>query len=466
MTQLLRRLFSLSLLTALSVAATAHAQYEPTAVVYDYAQMTLGGRTQFVLIPRPTDAFSQDAAPQVSVSSAFRVLRDNKPTTYGNASVTISDADLAENRAVVHIDPSQRDWHLIVVAETVYTFSTLGITEVSFPGLYDEPWSVADVPFPVFELHIPMWRALQGNPVNGGVIDCPGLGGIPALEFYQRWEDGDADLQSSLLAYLGGGGSMAQAGVLGLLPDLDIRGASDAALGALEASASSVRIAAVNYLATTGDRSALERIAEIMATDESSDVRAAAATALGNSGDSQYAFFQMVHDAQSAPDTERAAAVAGIVDSGDDRSVDALLAFVDDTVPEVRQAAIDGILSLGGEESLFALLVDETPLFIRLQVAETLGSQLTGSDRIRALEHLVLSRDGAVAVGYLQRLGEEGGLAAEALQNALGHQDSEVREAAAEQLGEVGEQSSIEALRAAFESETDADVQAAMTQAT
>ena len=446
------------------------AQYGATGVYYDYTQITIGGRAQFVLVPRGTEAFAQSAPPQVSIPAAFRVLRENKRATYGNASLTLSDADLASGRVVVHIDPEQRDWYLIVVAETVYTFGELGIREVMFPGISEEAFSRADVPFLAYVLHAPMWRALPDRPVALGMIELPDGDLLDTTEFYSRWSAGDRALIRHLLSYLDEDSPVIQAGVLNILSAEQVPGAVEAVLPLLTTASEAVRVQAVNFLAASGEPRILERLAEVMTSDDSAAVRNAAAEALGSTGDSHFQFFELSHRLAAASDVEIPAVLAELTQTGDPRAVEVLNGYMAHGEAPVRQSAINGLIVLGGTGGLFELLESDTPLFIRLQIAESLIAQTSGEDRVRAMEHLVSARDGQIAMDHLGRLIEEGqGSQAEyvrrALERQLSHTDTAVRIACARELARIGNPESLEAFASTASREGDSGVKAVLDEA-
>jgi HEAT repeat protein len=465
-----RTLVSMAACVAFLCASSASAQYGATGVYYDYSQVTLGGRPQFVLMPRGTDAFQQNGPIQITGPAAFRVLRDNKRATYGNASLTMSDADLERGRVVVHIDPEQTEWQMIVVAETVYTFTELGLTEVVFPSIREAGWTRDDVPFLAYVLHAPMWRALQGEALAAGMVEFPDGSLIPAGAFYGRWADGDRELQRALLTYLSDGSSAEQAGTVVALTQHQVPGAPEAVLPLLDSPDAELRVTAVQYLATTGEAAILDRLAVVMSDDESPEVRQAAAAALGGSGDAHFAFFEMVHSLEGASVAEMPGILGEIAATGDPRASGAITEYVSHSEEPVRQAAIDALITLGGMNELFRVLDGETPLFIRLQVGESIAAQRDDEDRVRALAHLVGARDGAYALDYLDRLvaessGRNAAAARTALEGHLGHEEVEVRRRIAVRLGEIGAAESIEPLASAAASEGDAEVQQAMESA-
>lgn len=441
---------------------SAWGQYTPTGVYYDYSQLAVGDQTQFVLIPRTTDAFSPTVPLQVSVPDAFRVLRDNKRATYGNASLTLTDDDIERGRVVVHIDPEQRDWYLIVAAETVYTFTELGAQEVVFSGISDDPWTRADIPFSALVWHVPMWRAIPPAHIASGYVVLPDGGLLDSVDFYERWTEGDDDLEDDLLSYLTSGSTVEQSGVLTLLPDLEIRGALDAVAPLLESEQASIRILAIEYLAPLGDTDSLDQIAALLDNDPSADVRAAAATALGESGQAHYAFFDLVHRLDSVGDDELAGVIAELAETGDPRAVEPILSYLsyDDTA--VRDAAVIGLQTLNATDEMLSLIDDAgTVREVRLFLANILADQGDAEARLQALELLVNIQEGPVALEAFSQLVQaeiDSESLVDAIMDQLEHPDTLVRHAAAQWLGENATEDELSQIADALDDEADDEV--------
>jgi HEAT repeat protein len=468
----LTSLLALSATLSLLGADTAQAQYTATGVYYDYAQVTMGDTAQFVLIPRETTEFQQSGPPSVTIPQAFRVLRDRKRTTYGNASLTLTDEDIARGRVVVHIDPEQRNWFLIVAAETVYTFTELGLSEVEFPGFADRPWTRDDIPFPAFVLHAPMWRVLPPAEMHAGLIQLYDGELIPADSFYERWADGDRELRDELLTYLREGTVVEQTGVLTALREgPPVPGADGAVTELLEDDDVSIRLLAVDYLTGRDDPELLDAIIPLVEGDPNPEVRAAAADALGASGDTRYAFYDRLHALESASPNAIPAAIGALAETGDTRAVEPIAGHLESDDPAVREAAIDALLSLDAVEPLFALLEDtSTATPAQLQAADALASHRTGRERLRALEYLVATESDSAAVAHLEAIATDPELVAsedarEAVEAQLAHPQAPVRAAAARLLGQMGSEDSLPAIAAAARAESDPDAALALDDA-
>jgi HEAT repeat protein len=461
---------------ALSVAVlvisvgVAHAQYGSSGVYYDYTELSVGQGTQFVLIPHGSDAFSQTSPLSVSIPAAFRVLRENKRTVYGNASLTLRDDDLDRGRIVVHIDPEQRDFFQILAAECVYTFTELGATDVEFVGISDHTWTRADVPFMAFVLHAPMWRALQAR-VTAGLIELPTGELLDPASFYERWDSGDRGLQRNLLGYLENGSLVDQAGVMTLLGSLEVNNAAEAVTALLDSEVASLRLQAIAYLAPLGDDAVLQRLTEMLEGDESSEVRGAVAQALGNSGDAQYAFFELVHRLDGASAETLPEVLTAMGASGDARAVDLVAEYATSDEDGVRGAAIAALLTLGATERLFAVLDNsEGTEATRLELAEQLSESDSTEDRVRALEYRIEVHDGSAALSLLFSLAQEheddgSSTVQSAIGRQLEHRDAGVRAESARLLGALATADALPIVATWANGEEDPDVLAALDEA-
>ncbi len=86
----------LAVMLFLASAAPAAAQYRTEGVVFSFMEMRIGATTQYGLMPMATDQVRPDLPPAASVPTAFVILRNGKPATYGNTTVTVTDADAAQ----------------------------------------------------------------------------------------------------------------------------------------------------------------------------------------------------------------------------------------------------------------------------------------------------------------------------------------------------------------------------------
>ncbi|MBN1947255.1 MAG: HEAT repeat domain-containing protein [Bradymonadales bacterium] len=450
--------FAVLILTA---GRSVLAQQTSTGVYYDYTQLYIGDTTRSLLVPRETTAFSQEAPLSLSIPAAMRLLSENKRATYGNTSVTLSDADIARGRAVVYVDPGQRDWFLIIAAEVVYTFTELGLAEVEFVGMDEHPWTRRDVPFPAYVMHAPMWRVLPPNRLAAGLVELHDGTLLDASEFYRRWNAGDRQLIEQLYGYLSGGSLVEKTGVLTVLRDLDLPGTSEAVLGLLEGEEDSIRLLAIEVLARTPNRAVLSALARLIESDASAPVRTAAAAALGQSEDTRYQYYERLHQLQSASEAETPSAIQQLALTGDQRAVDPLVPYIHSPVREIRQAAAEGLIQLNAIDRLFALATNaETPIFARIHLAEILVQSTAGAEQIQAIETLAFLSDGAGAVQLVDQLAamQDSRLAGnrrQALERLLGHSDPTVRAQVARQLGELGMSDSLTAIARAARAESD-----------
>ena len=181
-----------ALAATLLLAVPATAQLQSEGVIYAYMSLRVGSVQQPVIVPIPAEQVRPDMPLQATIPAAFGLLRYGKPATYGNASVTVSDALLAQERVAVNLDPSaDASAFEVISAETVLTFAALGIERVIFPGWNDAGLTAADIEYATFRFQVPMWQALVGGQVHGADIVMPDDTRVPSAEFYQRLADGD-----------------------------------------------------------------------------------------------------------------------------------------------------------------------------------------------------------------------------------------------------------------------------------
>ena len=132
------------------------------------------------------------------------------PDRYGSTSAEVVGDTLVR----VNIDPIVVSQYEVIAAETVYTFTQLGIEGVEFPGLADGALTRADIPYATYRQQIPLWQALVGGRVYEADIELPDASRLDADAFYDGMAAGDRDLHAATLEVLREGQIVEQYGIL------------------------------------------------------------------------------------------------------------------------------------------------------------------------------------------------------------------------------------------------------------
>lgn len=438
-----------ALAAVLLFAAPAAAQLQSEGVVYAYMSMRVGAVQQPVIVPIPAEQVRPDLPLQATIPAAFGLLRYGKPATYGNASVTVSDALLAQERVAVNLDPlSDASAFEVIAAETVLTFSALGIERVVFPGWADEGLTADDIQYATYRFRVPMWQALVGGRVPGADIVLPDGSAVASNEFYQRLDDGDPQLHEDALGVLRSGNRVPIYYLLTVIAGLDIDGFEAAVVPLTTDDAVAYRSAALNALLGSTEPAAWDAIVEMMNGDPDPQLRAAAAQALAASPLDSYRVHEVFHRADSDDPEVVLAAIGEMGTIDDERVVERLETYLADPDATRRRAAADSLHALQAWPTLRSAMNDEALSDeVRLVAATALANDATGDDRRAGLAYRVEHTVGDVATAAIDRLDALDDVdPRETIEGFLDHADVAVAIYTAELLAERGEEDSLDAL--------------------
>ncbi|MFW5966745.1 MAG: HEAT repeat domain-containing protein [Persicimonas sp.] len=376
-------------LVLLSLPSQAHAQ--GGTVRYSYEQVELDGDAQWGLVPKPVEEDLSGKLTNSKVFDAFNVLTeegDNKGS-YGDTKLRI-DGKFPDSGSVrVEIDPemAKKNQEPIIMAETVYTMTEIGVDGVEFPGHFDGKMKREDVPFYAYTLTVPMWRALPVGGLEQAQVRLPDGELLAVSIFNRRWKEGDEELQEALYAYLDDSQTFTVKRVMKRLPDLDIDYVAEV-IPLLEHDSSSVRRDALGLLEEHRDEEdVLEAVLEMMESDDSDKLARRAADFLGKAESDEYNYHRDVYVLEHGDDEEAEEAVASLSErKGDDRAVDTLYETLADDRAAIAEAAADGLQEHGAtERQLEALEDDDIAMELRLAIAETLRGHDDADTRQTAL---------------------------------------------------------------------------------
>ena len=273
-------------------------------VHYSYQKLTIGNVDQYVLLPKPLPVdYSDDT--KANLEMAFSVLKRAKTSTYGNAQMIINTKHLKKGKVTINIDQSKSAYYLIVAAETVYTFAALGVTKVEFPGVTDQPLTIQDIPFGVYYLILPMWRALPPSHVPYALIQLRDGSLISAEEFYKKVKKKDQQFVNLIFDELKSKDQYTVTGVTKLLPELKLANWESKVLPLLTHDNNKIRLVAIQAFEKTKSTQVLDALIGVMDEDEEVKVQAEAARVLGACGKKEYAI-QAIYFELRAEDETRA----------------------------------------------------------------------------------------------------------------------------------------------------------------
>lgn len=389
--------------TAAPTAAQA-SEIDSTGVVYLFSQQIMGGERSFALVPMVTNRVRPSDSPRVSIAAAFDLLRSRKPAIYGSTRIEATDADLAEGRVRVVLGPESGQHFSVIAAETVFTFTQLGVERVHFPGVSDAGMTRADIPFASYRLQVPLWQAMPPARLIESDVRVSGTLLMDGAAFLSAWEARDPELVDAIFEALGTSDSYVSARVLDVVLRADLPGWPEAVVTQLPDRERDWRMRALEALGERSGDLAWDAIVERMNDDPESAIRSRAAELLAGAPEERYRIHALVHRVQDGPSAQR---------------VDALEALAGMQLPEAQAQVVR---ALGSEEEsvgmrALRILADREDWVLLISRAEEEGA-LTDDRRLAVAEVLALEApEGEALRGQRLRVELEQG---ESARNAVG----------------------------------------------
>lgn len=431
-------------------AAPSSAQLQSEGVVYAYMSMRVGQVQQPVLMPVPASQVLPHLPPQSTIQAAFGLLRNGKPATYGSASVTVSDALIAQERVAVNLDPAADATAFeIIAAETVMTFNALGIQTVIFPGWADEGLQVEDIRYATYRFEVPMWQALIGGVVYGSDIVLANGDTMDGRVFFERMTDGDPGLHDQTLDILRGEDAVARFALLGVVATLGIDNYESVVIPLLQDEDLHHRDAALRALSSSERDEAWNAVVDMMTNDPEPLLRDVAAQFLAISPLESFHVYETFFRAENGEHEDRLAAIVRLTTfRGDERVVERVSGYLADDDETIRRTASDSLHSLEAWGALVAAMQnDELDAGVRLLAATALADDASGEEQLVGLEYRAYASVGEPAIDALNRIeAVEGVEPRETIEGLLRHEDLAVAIHAAGMLAARGEEASLEAL--------------------
>lgn len=434
---------------------------EGGSVRYSYELIELAGDNQYGLVPVSEQKKLAGKLTKSKVFNAFNLLKEKKKSTYGHSSIKITGNLPGNAQISVKIDTAMANagFAPIIMAETVYTLSELGVTGgVEFPGHFDGKMTRADVPFYAYTLTLPLWRALPLKDYTGAQVLLPDGTLLPAAQFNTRWKAKDADLHAALFSYLKSSDEFTVLQVLGLLPTLklDYR---DQVLPLLESKSAKVRGRALSTLEKhREDAPVLAAVQKMMESDKDAGLARRAAAFLGQSKSAEAAVQEPLYVLEKGAEADSVAAVksletiAGKNAGLKDKIVGALVSHLVDKREAVATASADALDALGADAQQIAAL-DNTQISadLRLKIARQLAAKTQANSAIVGHSYVAThlnERDAELAIRKIGAI--KGDAARQAVEKFLAAETSRKRRVAGEVLAERAEIAAMPALAEAI----------------
>ena len=449
-------------LVAVAMVATQASAQTGSAVLYSYEKLVIGNDVQWVLMPtRGKLKLARGTAPSPAVANGiFNELRDRKRATYGSTSLDVSANSIKKGTATVKIDGGKADYFPIIAAEVIYSLSQIGVTKVSFPGQSRKAMGREDVPFAVYTLEVPAWRALPPREIAPATIILPNGAQQDAAAFYSDLKKKADDTRKLLDAYAASKDNDQVIAAVSAAQAIAFRGWEEFVTKQLGHKAPEVRLAALDALADSTQDGALSAIAKVMDSDKDDKVAARAAKVLGASKNTKYAAMAIYFQLRGGDEAAALDAIQQLVKLGEPTAADELAKTARGKSDKVALAAIVALPKLQGGDQLTSLFQDGKLQGDRRMAAatEARGLDKDPKARLAALTYMAANAPESTALKALEELKAIKDSRA-SIEQALAHADKKVRHTAAAYLTEIRDPASLDALAdAAGKKPEDAEV--------
>jgi HEAT repeat protein len=443
----------------LTLAAPAFA--DGGSVRYSYELIELPGGDQWGLVPVAERKELSGKLSKSKLFDAFNLLKDDKKSTYGHSSIKITGRlpDRADISVKIDAAKAAKGFAPIIMAETVYTLSELGVTSgVEFPGHYDGKMKREDVPFYAYTLTLPLWRALPEQELAGAQVRLPDGELIAASQFYRRWKANDPELQKAFFSYLQDSQAFTVVHVLGLLPKLGLDYRAKV-IPLLSADSATVRKHALKTLEAHRENPAvLAAVQKMMKSDKSATLARAAAEFLGKSKSAEYSIQKPLYLLEKGTEAESVKAAQALGKRNSEKATAALVAHLVDKRAPVAAASAAALEVLEADaRQIEALSNKKIAADLRLTIAEELAGDDDDASSIVGLSYVANNTSGRTAELAIRKLGAiDGDSARQAIEEFLDADESRKRLSSAEVLVERGDIQAMPALADAIDKGADA----------
>ncbi len=445
-----------ALIVAALMALPSFASAEGGSVRFSYERIEVGDSVEWALMPHLETALVGKVDEKL-LKNAFELLKKDKRGTYGKSSIAVS-GKAPKFKATVTIDPEYAKYSVIIVAESVFTLTELGVDEVAFPGITDGPITRVDVPFSGYSLVLPLFRAV-GVSSSHVQVRLPDGHLLPSSDVAAKWKAKDAGLTSSIYAYLKSPDPYTVATVAAALPDLKIPYAEQVT-ALLSNKNELVRNTALDVLANVReDKTVLEAVAKHLGTETSPELKTKTAEFLGASKDKSFNILLHIYLAPSADEKASLAAVNALAGYKDARTTDVLVPRLTDARPAVASAAAVALQKTGANAAMITALGNaKVDAKVRLELAKMLATEKADDSRLAGLNYIALNDVEHVAVNAVEDIAKLNEAGRKTLEGYLVADLAYLRAAAAEQLVAAKSEASFSAFAAAAKANKDADL--------
>ncbi len=443
-------------LVTLTISSSAAA--DAGTVRYSYEKVEIDTTTQWVLIPKAE--ISLKGKPTAThIKRAFTLLKKAKRGTYGGSAIIVKGNNPATAKVTVNISPKVSKYSLIIIAETVFTLTELGVKGVDFPGYTTGPMSREDVPFPHYALQVPLWRAIPSLSTPHAQVVFPDGSIHPSTEVAAKWRNKDPELVKALYSYLNAKDAYTVTNVAKALPTLKVPYAEQVA-ALLKDSRAAVRETALEVLEPERNNTVVADAAvAFLKAEKDAKLAAKGAEFLGKVKDKKYNIQKPLYYLEKGDEKASLAAAKELAGYKDERVVPALADHLTDKRLKVAFAAAESLEKVNAAAAQEKALKDsKVNADVRLQIARDLSEDKTVPQKIAGLNYLVLNAkedEGTKAIVAMNSVKDDA--ARTTLESYITSDTRWTRRTTADELVNRGDVKSAAAFSRAIKSKKDAE---------
>ncbi len=390
------------------------------------------------------------SAPSERVRAVVTHLKTVAPKLFDGVDVELG-GDFDVTRVVVvkvNAEVEEGRWQR-AASVLVASLRPHGVRQIRVSGTRSGELGPADIALPVLGLVVPAWEALPPRHYEGAIVAVGDGTFMDSASFYEALNRRDAKLSHAIAAFLHSHNTAAKVRICESIASLALPDPAAAVLPLLDDSNVDVKIAAIEALDHFRSNprviAALERVVD---KDPSPDVKTAAVRVLVAAGKTKYEVFTYIAKLRDPNDAVVFKAVERLVASGNPAVAPALVEVLDHRAPEVRDAALHGLIALKNGAALrLALTKEGVPEDARIEIAKALTGLDDRGDIVAGLGYLVRHAKPAIAARAAEALGKLGAREGiPALTDAVARPEEKVAVAAAKALGALGATGALDAL--------------------
>lgn len=416
-------------------------------VLFSYQKVEIGSKTDWVLVPVP-NASIKGTASKNTITTAFNALKKAKRSTYGASKISVSGSSPATARVSVSIPARNMPYAVIIIAETVYTLTEMGVAGVSFPGYTSSVLKRKDIPFSAYSLVMPLWKVLPNIKSKSIQVQLPDGTISPSFDVIKSWSSKSPKLRSQVYNYLKSSDPYTVATMAKLLPKLGLPYV-DKILPLLTHKKESIRKTALGVLeAKRNEDKVLSSVLKVMQKDKSQEIVLLAADFLSKSKNPKYSV-QMTYYLLNKGTQKQVISAIGTLGKSKStpETVTALNSKLADKRKVVATAAVNALSKLKENKTLIKSLGDKkvNPA-TKITVASSL-SKKNGATKVIGLKYLAENANNDIALDAISKLGAASDDSARsALEGLLKNKKVQRQLAALQQLSDRKNVSSLPAI--------------------